>query len=70
MPSNPGPLAGFRVLDLTTMISGPMATGLLGDQGADVIKIECPGVGDLMRLLGKPRGGITASFATTNRNKR
>ncbi len=52
------------------MISGPMATVLLGDQGADVIKVEGPGVGDLMRLLGKPREGITASFATTNRNKR
>jgi crotonobetainyl-CoA:carnitine CoA-transferase CaiB-like acyl-CoA transferase len=70
MPPNPGPLAGFRIIDLTTMISGPMATGLLGDQGADVIKVEGPGVGDLMRLLGKPREGITASFATTNRNKR
>jgi crotonobetainyl-CoA:carnitine CoA-transferase CaiB-like acyl-CoA transferase len=70
MPSRPGPLSGFRIIDLTTMISGPMATGLLGDQGADVIKVEGPGVGDLMRLLGKPREGITASFATTNRNKR
>lgn len=68
--STPGPLAGYRILDLTTMISGPMATCLLGDQGADVIKIESPGVGDLMRLLGVPRDGITASFATTNRNKR
>jgi crotonobetainyl-CoA:carnitine CoA-transferase CaiB-like acyl-CoA transferase len=70
MPSDLGPLAGFRIIDLTTMISGPMATGLLGDQGADVIKVEGPGVGDLMRLLGRPREGITASFATTNRNKR
>ncbi len=68
--SRPGPLDGYRVLDLTTMISGPMATCLLGDQGADVIKIESPGIGDLMRLLGVPREGITASFATTNRNKR
>lgn len=66
----PGPLDGYRIVDLTTMISGPMATGLLGDQGADVIKVESPGVGDLMRLLGAPRDGITASFATTNRNKR
>ena len=70
MPSLPGPLAGFRIIDLTTMISGPMATGLLGDQGADVIKIEAPGIGDLVRLLGRPRQGITATFATTNRNKR
>ncbi|MFK7895695.1 MAG: CaiB/BaiF CoA transferase family protein [Myxococcota bacterium] len=66
----PGPLDGYRIVDLTTMISGPMATGLLGDQGADVIKVESPGVGDLMRMLGAPREGITASFATTNRNKR
>ena len=66
----PGPLDGYRIIDLTTMISGPMATCLLGDQGADVIKVEAPGVGDLVRLLGAPRSGITASFATTNRNKR
>jgi crotonobetainyl-CoA:carnitine CoA-transferase CaiB-like acyl-CoA transferase len=47
-----------------------MATGLLGDQGADVIKVESPGAGDLVRYLGAPREGITATFATTNRNKR
>ncbi len=66
----PGPLDGYRIVDLTTMISGPMATCLLGDQGADVIKVEAPGVGDLVRMLGVPREGITATFATTNRNKR
>lgn len=66
----PGPLDGYRIVDLTTMISGPMATCLLGDQGADVIKVEAPGIGDLVRRLGAPREGITASFATTNRNKR
>ena len=66
----PGPLSGYRVVDLTTMISGPMATGLLGDQGADVIKVESPGSGDLVRYLGSPRQGITATFATINRNKR
>ncbi len=65
-----GPLAGYRVVDLTTMISGPMATCVLGDQGADVIKVESPGVGDLVRRLGTPREGITATFATANRNKR
>ena len=70
MPSQPGPLSGYRIVDLTTMISGPMATGLLGDQGADVIKVEGPGIGDLVRVLGRPREGITATFATTNRNKR
>ncbi len=66
----PGPLAGYRIVDLTSMISGPMATMILGDQGADVIKVEAPGTGDLVRRLGKPRGDITATFATTNRNKR
>lgn len=65
-----GPLSGYRIIDLTTMLSGPMATCLLGDQGADVIKVESPGVGDLVRRLGAPRDGITASFATINRNKR
>jgi crotonobetainyl-CoA:carnitine CoA-transferase CaiB-like acyl-CoA transferase len=66
----PGPLAGYRVVDLSTMISGPMATMLLGDQGADVIKVEAPGSGDLVRRLGRARDGISATFATTNRNKR
>jgi crotonobetainyl-CoA:carnitine CoA-transferase CaiB-like acyl-CoA transferase len=66
----PGPLTGYRIVDLTSMISGPMATMILGDQGADVIKVEAPGTGELVRRLGKPRGDITATFATTNRNKR
>ena len=58
----PGPLAGYRVVDLSTMISGPMATMLLGDQGADVIKVEAPGAGDLVRRLGRSRDGISATF--------
>ncbi len=66
----PGPLDGFRIVDLTTMISGPMATCLLADQGADVIKVEAPDTGDLVRRLGASREGITATFATANRNKR
>ncbi len=52
------------------MVSGPLATMHLGDQGADVIKIEQPGVGDLVRHLGPQRGGMTAVFAVINRNKR
>jgi len=66
----PGPLHGYTVLELATMVSGPLATQLLGDQGADVIKIEEPQGGDLMRHLGPKRGGMTAIFTTVNRNKR
>ncbi|MEM9406187.1 MAG: CoA transferase [Acidobacteriota bacterium] len=65
-----GPLSGYRILDLTTMVSGPMATLLLGDQGADVIKVETTTGGDLTRHLGPQRGGLTAIFVTLNRNKR
>jgi len=65
----PGPLDGFRVLDLTTMVSGPVATMMLGDQGADVIKIEPP-AGELMRQVGIDRLGMTSSFLSCNRSKR
>ncbi len=65
-----GPLEGVRVIDATQMISGPFAAGLLGDQGADVIKIEPPEVGDPVRYFGAMRGGMSALFATSNRNKR
>jgi crotonobetainyl-CoA:carnitine CoA-transferase CaiB-like acyl-CoA transferase len=64
-----GPLEGVRIIDLTTMISGPVATMLLGDQGADVIKVEPLG-GDLVRHLGPNRGGMTGTFLTANRSKR
>ncbi|HVA68637.1 MAG TPA: CoA transferase [Candidatus Binataceae bacterium] len=65
-----GPLDGFRIVDATQMISGPMATMTLGDQGADVIKIEPPGIGDLTRALGGIRRGMSPTFAVVNRNKR
>jgi crotonobetainyl-CoA:carnitine CoA-transferase CaiB-like acyl-CoA transferase len=65
-----GPLDGIRVLDLTQMISGPMATMILGDQGADVIKVEPPGIGDLTRAMGGRKRGMSPTFAVANRNKR
>jgi crotonobetainyl-CoA:carnitine CoA-transferase CaiB-like acyl-CoA transferase len=65
-----GPLAGVRVLDLSNVVSGPMAVQILADQGADVIKIEQPGVGDTARTMGGMRNGMGAMFAVLNRNKR
>ena len=50
------PLDGIRVVDLTAMASGPYATCILADQGADVIKVEPPGTGDLIRQIGTSRG--------------
>jgi crotonobetainyl-CoA:carnitine CoA-transferase CaiB-like acyl-CoA transferase len=65
----PGPLHGYRVVDLTSMVSGPSATMLLGDQGADVIKVESP-QGDHTRAAANRRGGFSASFLNNNRSKR
>ena len=64
------PFAGIRVIDLTTVISGPLATMTLGDQGADVIKVEIPNGGDFSRHVATRRGGYSASFLNNNRNKR
>src|SRR5262245_35469865 len=65
-----GPLDGFRIIDLTTMLSGPWATMMLADQGADIIKVEVPEAGDHVRSLGNQRGGMSAMFLNINRNKR
>jgi len=65
-----GPYAGIRIVDLTSMLSGPWATTILGDQGADVIKVEVPGSGDHVRSLGNQRAGMSAMFLNINRNKR
>ena len=65
-----GPLEGFRVIDLTAMVSGPLATMILADQGADVIKVENPKGGDFTRAVSHRRGGLSASFLNNNRNKR
>lgn len=69
-PEPGGALAGTRIVDLTQRVSGPFATMILADQGADVIQVEPPGVGDATRGLGAGRGGMPPIFATTNRNKR
>lgn len=65
-----GPLHGIRILDLSSMMSGPWATDILGDQGADVIKVEVPGKGDHVRSLPNRSGGLSAMFVNVNRSKR
>ena len=64
-----GPLSGVKILDLTAMVSGPTATMMLGDQGADVIKVE-PLEGELMRKVGDELNGMTNAFLCCNRSKR
>ncbi len=66
----PGPLDGIRVVDVSAILAGPLATMMLADQGADVIKIEPPGIGDLLRLAPFRREGLSAFFANGNRGKR
>lgn len=66
----PGPLDGFRILDLSAVIAGPYATMILADQGAEVIKVEPPGRGDFTRAAGNRKGGLSATFLNNNRNKR
>ena len=66
----PGPLAGFTVLDLTRVLSGPYCTMVLGDLGARIIKVEQPGKGDDTRAWGPPfLGEESAYFLSINRNK-
>ncbi len=67
-----GPLDGYRVVDLSQVVSGPLATMLLADQGADVVKIEPAAGGEMTRVTGVPigGGGVTPFFANHNRGKR
>ncbi len=64
-----GPLAGVKVLDFSAVLSGPLATALLADQGAEVLKIEPP-EGDTTRLIGPAKAGLSAMYITANRGKR
>ncbi len=65
-----GPLSGLRVLDIATVFAGPFAAALLGDMGADVLKVEMPGVGDPLRALGPFHGETSLTWAASARNKR
>ena len=66
-----GALAGIRVVDLTRILAGPLCTMMLGDMGADIVKVEPPGAGDDTRTWGPPFvGGEAAYFLGANRNKR
>jgi len=65
-----GPLEGIRILDISTALTGPYPAALLADQGADVIKVERPGLGDLARWVGVAVNGVSALFQSCNRGKR
>ncbi|MGE5622615.1 MAG: CaiB/BaiF CoA transferase family protein [Bacillota bacterium] len=68
--ANDKPLQGIRVLDLTRLLPGPMATLHLADMGAEVIKIEDPGAGDYARTMGPVRHEVSQFFVAVNRGKR
>jgi len=65
-----GPLRGTRILDLSVALTGPYAVALLADQGAEVIKVERPGIGDFARWLGVTVNGVSALHVMVNRGKR
>ena len=65
-----GPLDGIRIVDLSVALTGPLAAGMLVDQGADCVKVEQAPTGDVVRWLGSTVGGISAMFQAANRGKR
>lgn len=65
-----GPMQGVKVLDIGTMLAAPLAGAMLADQGAQVIKIEPPGIGDVMRFIGATCNGVSAIWQGVNRGKR
>ena len=64
-----GPLSGIKIIDLTSMVSGPMCSMILADQGAEVIKVE-PVIGDQVRHMATPHNGVNAPFYSVNRGKK
>jgi crotonobetainyl-CoA:carnitine CoA-transferase CaiB-like acyl-CoA transferase len=66
----PGPLTGVRVVDVSAVVSGPFATMILAEQGAEVIKVEAPPHGDVSRIGAQRKNGISALYANCNRGKR
>ncbi|MGD9886164.1 MAG: CaiB/BaiF CoA transferase family protein [Reyranella sp.] len=65
-----GPLHGLRIVDISTVVAGPFAAGLLGDYGAEVVKVEMPGAGDSLRALAPHKDGTPLWWKVTNRNKK
>ena len=70
MPERPSPLRGVRVIDAATLAAGPMTATVLGEFGADVIKVEQPGVGDPLRTWGDQKDGFGLFWKSMSRNKR
>ncbi|MDZ4826376.1 MAG: CaiB/BaiF CoA-transferase family protein [Actinomycetota bacterium] len=68
--TNTGPFNGVRVLDLSIALTGPYVSALMADQGAEVIKVERPGIGDIARWVGVAVNGMSALFLVSNRGKR
>ena len=67
--SNAKPLNGVKILELSSVVTASLATMILCDQGAEVIKVEPTGIGDSMRHLGTQKGGFSAIFSNCNRGK-
>lgn len=70
MPTPAGPMRGIRIVDFSIALTGPYAAALLADQGAAVVKIERPGIGDIARWVGVAVNGISALYQSCNRGKR
>ena len=65
-----GPLEGLKVLDISNVIAGPFAAAMLGDFGAEVLKVEVPGTGDALRALAPHKDGKPLLWKAVNRNKK